>query len=202
MTTTFATTATPILLPVLDVQQIFGVVFDFARYTAWSDVLQTIEFAWSVYSVIAIFVSLLFFAGIVYAKIRYAELSDIESEEIAQAEAKWRARHAQPITRNGRWDIIQQRASEDAPESWRVAIIEADIMLEETLTNAGYVGQTLGEKLKSANPQSFTTVQDAWDAHKVRNEIAHVGSDFVLTKRVAQETLLKFERVFREFGVL
>jgi hypothetical protein len=75
-------------------------------------------------------------------------------------------------------------------------------MLDETLTNAGYVGQTLGEKLKSANPQSFTTIQDAWEAHKVRNEIAHVGSDFVLTKKNAQETLVRFERVFREFGVI
>ena len=75
-------------------------------------------------------------------------------------------------------------------------------MLEETLNNAGYVGQTLGEKLKGANPQSFRTVQDAWDAHKVRNDIAHVGSDFILTKRVAQETITKFERVFREFGVI
>jgi hypothetical protein len=83
-----------------------------------------------------------------------------------------------------------------------VAIIEADIFLDETLNEAGYVGVSLGEKLKSANPQSFTTIQDAWEAHKVRNEIAHVGSDFILTRKIAQDTLLRFERVFREFGVI
>jgi len=75
-------------------------------------------------------------------------------------------------------------------------------MLEQMLDNAGYVGASIGDKLKTANPASFTTVQDAWDAHRVRNEIAHAGSDFVLTKRVAQETIIKYERVFREFGVI
>ncbi len=75
-------------------------------------------------------------------------------------------------------------------------------MLDETLKNAGYVGQNLGEKLKGANAESFTTLQDAWEAHKVRNEIAHVGSDFILTQKSAQETITRYARVFKEFGVI
>jgi hypothetical protein len=119
-----------------------------------------------------------------------------------EVEKEWAAQHEVPETKNARCDAIQMRISEHNPESWRIAIIEADIMLDETLINAGYVGQSLGEKLRSANTTSFTTLQDAWEAHKVRNEIAHVGSDFVLTQRTAQETLVRFERVFREFGVI
>lgn len=180
----------------------FDAFVDFFRYGAWSNVWEHIVFFWNIYSIVAIVVSLLFFIGMIYAKIRAAELADIESEEILHREQRWAARHAKADTRNTRWDVIQQRVNDNSPESWRVAIIEADILLEETLTNAGYVGQGIGEKLKSANPQSFRTVQDAWDAHKVRNEIAHVGSDFVLTKRAAQDTIVKFERVFKEFGVV
>lgn len=158
---------------------------------------------WSIYSVIAIIVSLIFFLGFVYAKIRYGELSDIESAALKEAEAKWQQREGNvPATQNNKWAGIIQKSSEDNPSAWRLAIIEADILLEETLTNAGYVGATIGEKLKSANTMSFTTLQDAWEAHKVRNEIAHTGSDFVLTQRIAGETITRFERVFREFKVI
>ncbi len=168
----------------------------------WSTFIDSIEFWWSVYSVVALLFSLLLFAGYIYAKIRYAQLSEIEQTALLNAENAWAQRHAKPDSRNARWDVIQKRVTENSPESWRIAIIEADILLDETLTNAGYVGQTLGEKLKSANPQSFTTIQDAWEAHKVRNDIAHVGSDFVLTQKSAKETILRFERVFREFGIV
>lgn len=177
-------------------------ILDFFHYIAWGSIGEHLTFFWNIFSIVAIVVSLLFFAGMVYAKIRYAELSEIESEAIKHDEERWATKHAKTDKRNSRWSVIEQRVSDNSPESWRIAIIEADILLDEVLSKAGYVGQTIGEKLKSANPLSFRTVQDAWDAHKVRNDIAHVGSDFVLTKRTAQETILKFERVFKEFGAI
>lgn len=167
-----------------------------------SGVANTLEYWWNIYSIIAILVSLVFFVGFIYAKIRYGQLAEIEHHAFHQAEHYWATHHAHAETKNSRWDIIQRRVAENSPESWRVGIIEADILLDETLTGAGYVGTSIGEKLKSANPQSFTTLQDAWEAHKVRNEIAHAGSDFILTKKSAQETMVRFERVFREFGVI
>jgi uncharacterized membrane protein len=197
-TTPTTTTIQPFTIPQFDVQDIFG----FVNYAAWNEILSVLGILWSIFSIVAIVVSLLFFVGMVYAKIRYSELSDIEAEDIKRAEDQWAARYAQPETKNARWEVIQQRVGGNTPEAWRIAIIEADILLEETLTNAGYVGQSLGEKLKSANPQSFRTVQDAWDAHKVRNDIAHIGSDFILTQRSAQEAITKYERVFKEFGVI
>lgn len=176
--------------------------FETVTNTDWDAFMSTVGFWWNVYSVIAILFSLACFVGFIYAKIRYDQLYGTEMEALKEAEARWAARHEGRAAKNSRWDAILVRVSENNPESWRVAIIEADILLDETLTNAGYVGKSLGEKLKSANPQSMKTIQDAWEAHKVRNEIAHVGSDFVLTKKTAQETIVQFERVFREFGVI
>ncbi len=164
--------------------------------------LHTLQTWWSVYAIIAIILSLIFIIGYIYAKIRFAQLYDEQVGLIIAGEEAWRNRHANPATRNERWELIQARTTEDNPESWRVAIIEADIMLDETLKNAGYVGQNLGEKLKGANAESFTTLQDAWEAHKVRNEIAHVGRDFILTQKSAQETITRYARVFKEFGVI
>lgn len=184
--------------PSINFVAIFQMIYDGVFGGNWD----TIETLWNVYSLVALMLSCVFFGGFIYAKIRFDELSALEREVISTNEKAWATEHNIHETHNTRWDAIQTRVTENSPESWRIAIIEADIMLDETLTNAGYVGQSIGEKLKSANTTSFTTLQDAWEAHKVRNEIAHVGSDFILTQRTAQETLVRFERVFREFGVI
>jgi hypothetical protein len=186
----------------LDIVSIFRYIYEKLLGQDWDGFMDLISFLWNVYSIIAIILALLFFAGFVYAKIRYGELSALEEEAFHESEHKWAERYGGAHPTEGRWTEIQKHLHDDNPNSWKIAIIEADIYLEEVLNEAGYVGVTLGEKLKSANPASFTTLQDAWEAHKIRNEIAHAGGDFILTKRVAQETLVRYERVFHEFGVL
>lgn len=157
---------------------------------------------WNVYALIAILMSLLFFLGFVYAKIRLSELVEIEQSILREAERMWAERFGGARPTHTRWGEIQTHIHDDNPNSWKIAIIEADIFLEEILTDRGYVGMTIGDKLKTANTSSFTTIQDAWEAHKVRNEIAHNSGDFILTRKLAQETLTRYERVFREFGAI
>ena len=167
-----------------------------------SGFLEMLSRWWDIYSVIAIILSLLFFIGFVYAKIRYRQLSEIESEKYKADEVAWQQVYGNREQRNNRWEDVKNHIAGDNPNDWRLAIIEADILLEETLEKAGCVGATVSDKLKSANAASFKTLQDAWDAHKVRNEIAHAGSDFMLTKRIAQDTIVQYERVFAEFGAI
>ena len=70
------------------------------------------------------------------------------------------------------------------------------------LTSQEYQGETIGEQLKQVEPSDFLTLNDAWEAHKVRNEIAHTGSTFVLSDVVARHTIVRYENVFREFAML
>ena len=70
------------------------------------------------------------------------------------------------------------------------------------LTRNGYVGIGVGEKLKSADKVHFNTLQDAWEAHKVRNLIAHEGSAFDLSESLARRTIARYSAVFREFKVI
>lgn len=170
--------------------------------TDWVSVTALLSRIWNIYSIVAIMLSALFFVIFIYAKVKFGQLAAVESEALHEEEHKWAERHGGEAHTEGRWAEIQRHIRDDNPNSWKIAIIEADIFLEEILTTAGYVGATIGEKLKGANPNSFTTVQDAWEAHKIRNEIAHASGDFVLTRRAAQETLTRYERVFREFGAI
>ena len=104
--------------------------------------------------------------------------------------------------KNPRWQHIESLAGGATASEWREAIIEADIMLDDTLTRHGYVGDGIGEKLKSADPAEFKTLQDAWEAHKVRNQIAHEGSAFNLSETIARRTIARFESVFCELGAI
>ena len=69
----------------------------------------------------------------------------------------------------------------------------------ETLREKGYRGEGLGEMLKTA---SFKTIDLAWDAHKIRNRIAHEGSGFELTEREAKRAFTLYESVLRELKVI
>lgn len=95
--------------------------------------------------------------------------------------------------------IVKGYLSSQSEALWRIGILEADNLLAETLREKGYVGETLSDMLKSA---SFKTIQLAWDAHTIRNRVAHEGSEFELTEREAKRAFTLYESVFRELKVI
>ena len=103
---------------------------------------------------------------------------------------------------NPRWLHIEELANSTNPSDWRSAIIEADIMLDDMLSRQGYEGEGVGEKLKAVEPSDFNTLNEAWEAHKVRNQVAHQGSLFDLSETLARRTIARYESVFREFKML
>jgi hypothetical protein len=157
--------------------------------------------AWEIFSLISFLVSLLFIIGIIYAYLRINEYAGLINERIELAEIAWKEAHG-PKTDNDRWSEVLRHVGSDRPNDWKLAIIEADIMLGEGLKERGYAGISIGDQLKGLAPSQFTSLQDAWDAHRIRNRIAHEGSDFVLTQNAAREAIVKYERSLRELGVI
>lgn len=105
-------------------------------------------------------------------------------------------------SKNEKWEQVQLHINSKNPSEWRLAIIEADIMLDELLKASGYHGDTVGERLKAVEPSDFTSLEAAWEAHKVRNQIAHQGSSFDISEREARRVITLFETVFREFNII
>ncbi len=105
------------------------------------------------------------------------------------------------ITKEGvsRWEKIQTQVNSNNPGDWRLAVLEADILLDEMMSKMGYRGTSLGEKLKSVERSDFASIDKAWEAHKVRNRIAHQGGDYILTQRDARIAIDLFGQVFEEF---
>ncbi len=105
--------------------------------------------------------------------------------------------------KNPRWLHIQSLVGSSNINDWRQAIIEADIMLGEVLTSRGYQGESIGEQLKHvASSGGLGTLNDAWEAHKVRNEIAHQGMVFDFSEVLARRTIDRYGNVFRECNVI
>lgn len=128
-------------------------------------------------------------------------------EEIKKREKKYTDAHkpisvTTPQYKNPKWATVLMRLDSDSETEWRLAILEADNMLGDLLASRNIPGSTLGERLTNANAKTFKTLQGAWDAHKVRNSIAHEGSDFSLTAREAKRVIGLFEETFKEFNYI
>lgn len=156
--------------------------------------LSSLYFTWIP---IAVFFSLLFLAAIIYFVVRVYQ--------IRQAEYSAYVATAHPIASGDvsrtqlRWERILERAHSDSEQDWRLSIIDADIMLDELLTVLGYHGETMAEKMKRVERRDFNTIDLAWEAHKVRNRLAHEGTEYQLNAREVRRIITLYEQVFREF---
>jgi hypothetical protein len=156
---------------------------------------------WSIYTIAAYIFSIILLVLYVYASVRKNLYVGLHTQALRDAE-KLYDEQFRGVTRSTRLQDVFNHSLSENPNDWKLAIIEADIILDDTLKQKGYQGASLGERLKGVGPHQLNTLQDAWEAHKIRNRIAHDGADFVLTKRIAQETINRYQRVFSELGVL
>ncbi len=104
--------------------------------------------------------------------------------------------------RNPRWETVEKYYNSGNQSDWRVAIMEADIMLYDLLDSIGIPGESIGEKLKNTNKSQIGTLDLAWRAHKIRNELAHQGINFSLSRDMVEEAIENFRKVFDEFSYI
>lgn len=96
------------------------------------------------------------------------------------------------------WQSVLRHATSPNESDWRLAIIEADVILDMMTYIQGFPGDTLGERLKNADPGFFKNVDFAKKAHYVRNQIAH-QPDIKFTPREITQTIRMYEAAFNEF---
>lgn len=183
----------------LNLEYFFRILYEGLRggdisANGFSGLISLLSNLWLLLTVLAYLFSLAAIGVFVYATMRIYQIRQEEEElysTISQEDL-----HEQ--VESSRWAYIQQLINSGQEANWRQAIIEADIVLDELLTRLGYIGDSVGEKLKAVNPNQFRTIQNAWEAHKVRNEIAHQGSAYQLSEHLAHRTIKQYEAVFIE----
>lgn len=163
----------------------------------FADALRWFLDAWNTLGLVSFIFSLVAFGILAYATVRLYQIKEMDEH------ANWsdldpvEAEHEKD---RSRWAHIVSLIESHEARDWREALMEADIMLEDLLRERGYPGETTGERLKMVSRDQHPSIDDAWEAHKVRNRIAHEGIMFELDDKLAYRTFKQYERVFKEFG--
>lgn len=154
----------------------------------------------SVYKLIASIIAVLAISIIIYCSVRLWEIRKEQKEREKLNEVK--IIEEETYTHTLKWQGVLDHANSDNPSDWRLAILEADTMLESASQRLPVVAETLGERLKKLDKGDLRTLDNAWEAHKVRNRIAHDGFDFEITKHETLRVINLFESVLRELGAI
>lgn len=102
-----------------------------------------------------------------------------------------------------KWNEIEVSSSQGTSAHLKVAVMEADKLVEYVLSATVRNGNTFAEKLKSARPKfkNYDDYNNLWFAHKVRNSIAHDnGVDFSITN--AKKAVDYFKKALKILGAL
>lgn len=99
-----------------------------------------------------------------------------------------------------RWKEIEAHASSQNVSDWKLALIDADALIDEILKRARYQGKTMGERLKQIEPSDLDHLADLWEAHKLRNRIAHEGER--IERRDVDRAMEQYRLVLKELKFL
>ena len=99
------------------------------------------------------------------------------------------------------WRHVTGHFARGDENSLKVAVIEADNLLDEALRLAGYRGANLGERLKKITSAELPLINEIWEAHKLRNRMAH-ETNFRLDRATAERALEVYQKVFQDLGIL
>jgi hypothetical protein len=155
---------------------------------------------------ISIPVSLLILIGIIYSVERLKQIRKKESEiydaKIDMGYQSVSSSDKENKEIKNKWENIVRHSESQNVNDWKQAIIEADIMLGDLLTKMGYKGESIGEQLKRVAKGDFESLNEAWEAHKVRNQIAHEGNVFTMNQLEARGVINMYRKVFEEFNYI
>ncbi len=139
------------------------------------------------------------FAGIIIMVIY--RMRDLVRDELAELKSEINPPAEAQTANDARWQEIKDHVNSFKDSDWKLAVIEADKFVDNVLKIAGFQGDSMGERLMTITQDQILNIQNLWDAHKLRNLIAHDVS-YQVTHRQAVLAVESFELVLRELGAL
>jgi hypothetical protein len=98
-----------------------------------------------------------------------------------------------------RWIEIEKVAA-TGQMGVKMAIVEADTLLDSALKSMTIPGQTLGERLKFAGYR-YPELRKVWSAHRMRNQIVHESS-FEVSSSQGRYALSEYRKALKVLHVL
>jgi hypothetical protein len=160
------------------------------------DSLFTIIFAIKVIAII-FNAALVVFAVYVFSK-AYEMRPDIMGAPAATHAATAATKRSRAVQEA--WALIEQQAARGS-EGQRLAVIDADRLVDKLLKDAGYEGEGALERMKQLPGERIASLNDLFAAHRFRNRLVHeVG--FAPREQDIVLALDQFRAFLREVGYL
>lgn len=96
---------------------------------------------------------------------------------------------------------IENALTDGNEQSYSMAIINGDKLLDKALCEMGVPGRTMGDRLKKIGKEKFSQLNAVWHAHKLRNQIAH-EQDFQPTYAQASHALETYKQALKDLGAI
>ena len=146
-----------------------------ATFNYWPSIIYSVL-------VLAAFIALMVFGNWLKRRLTRPEMIGLSREEMKK-----------------RW-IEVRKTSQQGLMGAKLAIMEADTLLDSGLKSMMMPGETLGERLKVAC-YKYPSLRNVWWAHKLRNSMAHEVS-FQISSREAARAIDEFERALKTLNVM
>lgn len=102
---------------------------------------------------------------------------------------------------NQSWQDVLNHLNSANESEWKLAIIEADKLIDDLLVQKGYQGESLAERLSMIDKKSMKSFELLWEAHKVRNRIAH-KLDFKINRNEALKVISYYGEALKDLQTL
>lgn len=160
----------------------FSSGYDWGRFLFWARIISAAVSAGLVAAMVIIVRKIS-----PYSKPRFAETGDKKS--------------VAPNAMKEPWQQVLKKLGSENPADWNLAVIQADSIVDSILKEMGIPGETMGERMRTLDKGRLSSLEDLWEAHRVRNDIAH-SPDRTVSKHRAAQAIGLFEKVLKEMGYI
>lgn len=99
-----------------------------------------------------------------------------------------------------RWEEIESLTRQPGEMGRKMAVLEADKLLDHALKSLAMPGNTLGERLRFAG-YKWPKLRQVWWAHKIRNQLVHEAS-YHLDPGIAARAIRSYRSALKLIGIL
>ena len=103
----------------------------------------------------------------------------------------------------GKWQDIEVLMNQGKPSAYKVAVMEADKLVDYVLKARVGSDGNMSDRLKKSQKffSNYADYQNLWSAHKTRNMIAHEAAHELLSPEV-KKAIFYYEKALRDLKAL
>lgn len=147
-----------------------------------------------VFKIIFIIVSIIFLALIIYYALNTSYLRHLFIYDLDDASSRKDYGRSKIYKK---WGKIKKRLEKDNEAEYKLALIEADKMLDDILKRMGYGEESLNDKLKRLSSSDVSNLEELLKANEICENVVH-DPDYRLDKEKAKEIISIFEKSFKD----